>query len=230
MSLGKRLGRAALRRVERSPRFQAQKERMDRQLPVHRAAMKAAQSSLDDEQAKAQLEERLEADPPVVEDTLAFLAHLRGDYIGDRAYRLLSACAAGTRVQPIPPEQAQLFAEEAAIGRMPIEQAFRQLAEVEPRLLDLQRNAQTVRLREAPSGSHALPEEMRLPLDRLVGSDAARDSPLLHTDLATSIVHTYLHHLIGDMRLGAPDAAYFDGPRVVVRSSSFRLRKKSDAD
>jgi hypothetical protein len=215
MGLGGRLGKAVLKRIEASPGVQERIARSERTMPVTRAARKEAYSSLDDEGAKARLSERLEAEPEVfgpevVEEALIHFGQ-RDDYIGDRAYRLLASAAAGAAVAPTPPERAELFEQEESIGRMPMGQAFERLAEIEPGLLDLKSRIEAVEKSGDP-GNCGLPKQIREPLHRLVGGGANSDHELLHTTLATSIVHQYLRQLAGDKRVGTSDTSYFDSP------------------
>jgi len=210
MGLGGRLGKAVLKRIEASPAVQEQMARSERTMPVLRAARKEAYSSLDDEAAKAKLGERLEAEPEIVEEALTHFRQ-RDDYIDDRAYRLLAAAAADTTVAPIPPERVELFAQEEEIGRMQMERAFGRLAEIEPGLLDLKSQVKAVEQGGDPSGC-GLPRQIREPLHRLVGGGASSDHELLHTSLATSIVHQYLEIQAGNTRFGTPDISYFESP------------------
>lgn len=211
MSLKEQLGKAVLKRFEAMPAVQAQMERSERVSPAQRAARELAYSSLDDEAAKDALAERLKADAEVLKEATIHLARRRDDYINDRAYRLLSAAAVDTAVQPIPPERQELFAEEEAIGRMPIEQAFQSLSELEPCLIDVKRRAEAG-TRDADGDGCGLPECLRKELHGLVGGGASEHHELLRTSLATSIVHQYFLQLTGSTRLGSPSTAYFDSP------------------
>lgn len=228
MSLKGQLGKAVMKRIEAMPAVQAQKERSDRISPAQRAAREGAYSSLDDEAAKLALARRLEADSKVLNEATIDLSRHRDDYIQDRAYRLLSAAATGTAVQATPPERQALFAEEAALGRMPIEQAFARLAEMEPRLLEVQRQAQ----RGSPDGD---PEESGLlkrlneKLRGLVGGGASRHHELLRTNLASSIVHQYMWQLTGATQFGSPSTAYFDSPtKQFVASVAFGSARRDE--
>lgn len=210
MSLGGQLGRAVLKRIEASPGVQERMARSERTMPVTGAAHKAAFSPLDDEAVKAKLLENLDAEPEIVEEAVAHF-HRLDDYIHDRSYRLLSAIAASTAVAPAPPERAALFAQEEEIGRMPMEQAFQRLAEIEPGLVDLKIRAETLEKNDYSKGC-GLPKHIKQSLHRLVGGGARSDNDLLHTTLATSIVHQYLEILAGNTRFGTPDISYFDSP------------------
>jgi hypothetical protein len=210
MGLAGQLGKAVLKRIESSPGVQAQIARSERTTPVLRVARKAAYSSLDDEAAKAMIRERLDVEAPVVEEALTHFRR-RDDYIDDRTYRLLAAAAADTRVAPIPADRTELFRQEESIGKMPMEQAFQRLAEIEPGLLDLKSQVEAVE-KNCDPGSCGLPKHIKEPLHRLVGGGASSDHELLHTSLATSIVHQYLEILTGNTRFGTPDISYFESP------------------
>lgn len=226
MSLGGRLGRAVLKRIEANPEFQAQKERSERTMPVMRAAQRAAHSSLDDETARTELRESLAQDPQVIDETLNHFRQ-RDTYIDDRAYRLLAATATDAPVAPVSQELAELFAREEAIGRMPIERAYQRLAEIEPRLLDLERQARIVQA-DDDAGQRGLPKHIDQPLRRLVGAGADSDHELLHINLATSIAHHYLEFLAGDSSLDTPDTPYFNSRsrRVVFSSVLWKARRQ----
>lgn len=174
-------------------------------------AKRAAYSRLDDEAARAELLLRIEARPEVLRRAALELEEGRGDYIGDRAYRLLSAASAGTAVEPIPSEREGLFAEEEALGRMSMEEAFLGLAASEPRLMEIAGRARD--LREEADVEGGLPRTVRDPLDHLLGAGADTESELLRSALAVSIAHQYLELLAGDERSGPAGVAYFDHPR-----------------
>ena len=205
-----------MRRIEALPVVRADMERAERRGPVLRAAMGAARSSSTDAEATTKLRERVKGEPSVVREVLDMLDR-RDSYVDDRAYRLLEAAFTDDAVAAIPPERAVLFGQEEAIGRMPIEQAFGRLAEAEPRLLDLEREAQRVGAASEPLGEGPrLPKLLEQPLPELVGAEASSKDKLLRTSLASSVVRQYLRMLAGDTRLGSSTTAYFDSPMKVV--------------
>jgi hypothetical protein len=136
----------------------------------------------------------------------------------------LSAAAAETAVQSIPPERRELFSGEEAIGRMPIEQAFHRLAGIEPRLLDIER---ITRSAEVDAGG-SLPPDVDRCMRSLVGGAAERDDELLRSNLASSIAQQYLRVLAGDSRSGSPDIPYFENPRKMV-SVTIPIRRPKHA-
>jgi hypothetical protein len=221
MGLKARVGKAVQKRIEAMPSIQAEKERSERIAPVQRAAWKAAYGAPDDASARVALRDRLQAGPDILAEATIDLSRRRDDYIHDRAYRLLSAAAADTAVQPIAPERQVLFAEEESIGRIPIEQAFQRLAELQPRLLDVKRAAE-IGDPGADAEERGLPKHLRQMLHGLVGAGSSGDHDLIRTNLATSIVHQYWEQLRGRPRAGDPQTAYFDSPtKQIVTSVAF---------
>ena len=153
MSLKGRLGGTVMKRIEALPSVQAETQRAERTGPSEAAARKLAYTRLNDEAAKAKLCELLDATPEVLKETAIVMSKRREDYINDRAYRLLSAAAADRAVLPIPPERAELFGREGALGHMPIEEAFALLIESEPRLADMR----AMRAHSLPGAGRRLP-------------------------------------------------------------------------
>jgi hypothetical protein len=224
MSLKARLGKAVQRRIEAMPSVQAAKARSERIAPIQHAAHRAAYSRLDDEAARNMLSEQLQADRAALKEATIDLARRRDDYINDRAYRLLSAAAAGTAVLPVPPERTDLFAAEEKLGRLALESAFDSLAELEPCLLDMRDQVRTLSPRGTDATCAPVPAHIKQQLAELFGRAAADEPEVLHTSLATSIAHQYLQLLAGDTRAGPADVAYFDHPRkMFVFVTSGRL-------
>jgi hypothetical protein len=60
------------------------------------------------------------------------------------------------------------------------------------------------------------PAEINKELVQLIGGAARKEDELLHTSLASSIVHQYLRLLAGDSREGPATVAYFDHARKTV--------------
>jgi hypothetical protein len=150
---------------------------------------------------------------------------IRGDFEGDRRYRLLAAVAAKSEVEPMPPWRASLFSEEQQLGSLPMDQAFQKLAQIEPRLLDIERRAKLpdVRLEE----NHGLPKSINRDLHPLVGGGAERDNELLRSNLATSLVHQHLQALLDPSAIRV-DVSYWAAPRkVMIVSGTFRRPRES---
>ena len=152
MGLKQQLGQAVMKRIEAMPSVKASVERDRRLGPVFLAASQLAYGALDDDSAKAQLRSRQEAEPALLRDAAIERSKQREDYVGDRVYRLLSAAAADGPVQPIPPERAELFSREAALGRMPMQEAFSQLVRLEPALGEIESDVRSGERHSDPGG------------------------------------------------------------------------------
>jgi hypothetical protein len=176
--------------------------------PVRRALSNVAQKPIDDEAAKAELEEKLAGkEAEVVELLMDRNFMIRDSYLSDREYRLLAAVASKSEVEPMPTWRASLFSAEAELGSVPMDQAFHKLAQIEPRLLDIERRARLpiVGLQE----HRGLPKSMREELVQLVGGAADGDDELLCTNLASSVVHQYLQALIAPTDMSPADVSYW---------------------
>jgi hypothetical protein len=213
MSLGGWLGKTVLKRIESIPAIQEQMARSERTRPVVHAARSAAYGRLDDAAAKAKLREellRLKIDLEVLKEALDHY-NRQDQYIDDRSYRLLQAAVSDAAVEPPPAGRAEFYAQEEELGRMPLESAFRRLAELEPALLELEPQARGLAEESGPDRC-GLPERLRRRLGELVGGGARSDHELLRGSLATSIVHQYLEVCAGNGVFPPPDIAYFDSP------------------
>jgi len=93
---------------------------------------------------------------------------------------------------------------------MPMKEAFRHLAEIEPRLRSVERMA------ELPAGrahEDRLPKEIGEALRPLVGGTAERENELLRSTLASSLAHQYLWIMTGEQAFGNNEMSYFQAPR-----------------
>jgi hypothetical protein len=208
-----RIATAVLDGLGTLPPVRESMERHERIASVRRAAHTIAYRSLDDEAARDALRAALAGRDGDIDEALGELSHppLRehADYVDDRAYRLLAAVAADAPVEPIAPERSELYTREESLGHMPIQRAFATLAEIEPRLLEVERRAPSAILRD--SGS--LPPELSRSLRPLVGGGAERADELLRSKLASSIAEHYLRVLGGDSYCGSPETPFFENPR-----------------
>jgi hypothetical protein len=211
MSLFGWVGQKMLARIEELPSVKAAAERHERTGPVLRAAMSAACGEPDDDAAKAELIERVGGRPEEVVEVLRDSLLLRRDtYVTDRAYRLLAAVASNSKVEPPPVWRASLFGEEAGLGRVPMKDAFRRLAEIEPRLRSVERMAE---LPVARADEDRLPKEIGEALRPLVGGTAEHENELLRSTLASSLAHQYLWIMTGEQAFGISEMSYFQAPR-----------------
>lgn len=125
------------------------------------------------------------------------------------------------RVRRVTPSGIDQFLAEAKLGGMPLDDAFEYLASLEPRLRDLPpRRLQDVRHKRG-GFSFATSEP------RLFGAWAESPHPVLNTDLAASVVQTYLHFK-GAGRDHDPGETPFFERKHRTRTGSFALFGKGD--
>ncbi len=198
---------------------------MKRAVPYMKQARAAAYSTLTDEQARERLLSSVEEDEIGLEVAIELSGRQRGDFISDRAFRLLAAVADGSTVSPIDQTLASLFGQEEELGRLPLREAFNRLATMEPDL----RYLATWEMDRTVDTSHPRPYDQgtdRQSTDRqqsnhaaqqLVGVGARSEIPILRSDIAASIVRQYLEIDAGRMR-GDVGKPYFDAPRQVIYS------------
>ena len=107
-----------------------------------------------------------------------------------------------------------------------MEEAFRRLAQLEPRLLDIQL---TVKLPGARPDEHGgLPKSIRHDLGPLVGGGADSENELLRSNLASSVVSQYLQALLDPSVMGGVDVSYWAAPRkVAVVSGAFTRSRRA---
>jgi hypothetical protein len=212
MSIKGRLGSAVMRRIERMPAVREAAAREERLGPVRRAAMAAASSTADEETARDRLRARLAAPEEVVREATIELSKHRDDHVHDRAYRLLSAAAAGGPVQPVPPERAELFERERALASVPMKDAYAQLASIEPALGRVEQTVRAGGHREDADDRSALGKPVEEQLRGLVGGGATSEDELMRTTLAGSLARQYLWILSGANQFGAPEDTFYEAP------------------
>jgi hypothetical protein len=198
---------------------------------VFQLALDAARRDESDDLAAEALAARLE-DVPERDIQLA-RARLEGggdrkraSYLRERACRLFEAAVTHQKVKPLPSGVAELFEYEKHLGRMSMRDAYRELSLLEPGLAALE---ETVGRWTSPDrGSTAADElahhhfqrEIRREAARLVGAGAQSDDARLQSNMALGIAQRYLYSLLGDVRLGGPETAYFSAPNILRSTSS----------
>jgi hypothetical protein len=188
-----RLFTAAVKRIEASRGYQAVAEQHERTEPFERAARGLAYSTLSDDEACARLREWIGTVDDVVWEAVESSARSRGDYVHDRAYRLLSAAANYTLVEPIDPASADLFREEENLGRLPLGEAFDLLAAREPKLAQLRSEAELEAATRPPEGRQQGHRDRNGKVQRiLIERRCHADDPLLGTLLARLLAAEYL--------------------------------------
>jgi hypothetical protein len=147
---------------------------------VYGAAMSQAKRDVDDEAAATALRAEIDDISTTVIDTELADWGPRGDYLRDRACRLLVAARHGRAVAPIEASDRIVFEQEAILARLPIVDAFARLADAEP---ELRRREEA-----ALAGKRMQPHD----LGGLVGPGARNANPALHGNLALKITAVYL--------------------------------------
>jgi hypothetical protein len=172
--------------------------------PAVNAAREIAHEDLSDPDARDKLRGQI-VDGEPARRAVELLASGRDGYIKDRAYRLLTAALDQTDVRPIDPALREQFMREEELGRMPLEEAFAELAEREPALSEL--------------GGEDDPRAFENQAGKLIGVGARSADPLLRSDLAASVVAQYVGIRQGRLE-GDPRAPYLDAP-ITARYSGY---------
>lgn len=188
---------------------------------VRRAAARQARAPVEDEEARRQLEDEIFEHRAGIPDALRVLRATHGDFVTDRALRLLTAIACDAPVEPIAADNAELFRREEMLGRMAVVDAYLRLAEIEPRL------HKVAFARDAPpqasnrSVKRPTDEPYGRELHTLVGPCAQHSDPLIRSELALSLASHYLSILTGKLPRAQEAEPYFSAQRrVVVRSGA----------
>jgi hypothetical protein len=219
-SIGRRITKA-LDDVAQTPEGKAALERVQGRMALVGIALEIAGSGLEESAACAELRKRLSEHPRSAGDAIEHLGGLRTTYLYDRAYRLLTAAVDDRAVRTIDPAVRDQFLAEAKLGRLPLMDGFEYLASLEPRLRELPPRP-LADLRQKRSGFTSGPSE-----PRLVGAWAESPHPVLNTDLAASVVMTYLA-VKGGGRDVDHDATPFFERRQRTRTRSFALFGRGD--
>lgn len=188
---------------------------------VQRAAAHQARSILDDEHAKNALAREIATRRNGIAGALAALGKKRGEFVTDRAFRLLDAIARDAQVDAIAPENVPMFSRERELGRANVAQACSRLAEIEPRLASyfVGRGSDKQRKR-ADSSRDRGTRAPTSPVRTLVGPTAHSSDPLIRSQLALCVVYHYLAILDGKLPPEAAAEPYFSSRRKVVARSS----------
>jgi hypothetical protein len=103
----------------------------------------AARLKINDHDTKTCLLENISASPRAARDALTRLSGYRESFEFDRAYRLLEAATLGRDVEPIDRKKADLFAREAELGWISLDEAFGRIVSLVPELDDLRVDIET---------------------------------------------------------------------------------------
>jgi hypothetical protein len=137
---------------------------------------------------------------------------------------MLDAAISNSAVRPPNPDLAVPFAREAALGRAPMGEAYGQLAELVPDLINLEtqvRLAADRRRDEIPPGTREL-ADIRKQAARLLGPQSRHGAELVRSNMALSIAQRYLYATAGYDKLGNADTPYFAAPNTLRSTIHFR--------
>lgn len=138
--------------------------------------------------------------PTAREHVLQRLRLHRDTYVGDRAYRLGAAVLTDTETPPQSPIVRALFEQERRLGTMSMEEAYEQLAALQPQLNDIRR--------AVASGNTSAVQQLEQ-INRLLGPDASTQVPIGRTRLAAIIAMEYVGILRGERSSVSDTTSYF---------------------
>jgi hypothetical protein len=159
-------------------------------------------SDLSDSEAVESLGDAVAADPENARITFDRVDKTCGtvgpSYETDRARRVLQAAIAGTPPEPAPIDHVELFQREHALARMPLEQAFAELASAVPELDAVRSRANE--LADAPASFGIsieltcvnLPPDVLPDTAQLVGRASNHADPLVRSAVASTVVSNYV--------------------------------------
>jgi hypothetical protein len=179
-------------------------------------ALDLARSELSDEEARIRLHEQIRETPRAVRRALKVLRASRDEFDHDRAYRLLEASFTYTSVQPIKSNCVGLFSLEETLGRKPMWEAFNDIKELVPGLVELESAMKP----QYGGWSQADFAGVRHRVITLVGPAASEQlDSLARSQLALTIATQYLAILGGDSRYGNAQTSYFKAPhKLYIRA------------
>jgi hypothetical protein len=185
-------------------------------LPVYRLAEDLACSDLSDEEARAKLRDAALRHPEaarLTRDLTARAAAKAPGYVLDRMHRLVAAVLDDQPVMAIDPRSATDLEAEAALGRLPMREAFARLEAIVPQLARLRADADAWRAAH-PGDSQSIARmwhihKLAQRLDSLVGPRASGGDALSRSLVARRLAEAYLEILLGDTERGDGSTAYF---------------------
>jgi hypothetical protein len=129
----------------------------------------------------------------------------------DRIYRLVRAALEDTTVPPVSPERAAHYERLEALVRMPIGDAFRQLAEREPALDRLAATVDPFPVDADKAMGWQIAQRRRVA--KLVGPRAGHADAVLRAYRMVQLVTAYLQIAAGDTSCGDATTSYDDWHR-----------------
>lgn len=168
---------------------------------VQQEAAAIARTHPDDDEAAAELRAVVTAEPGGAHMLLERWAHGVETPGTDRIRRLVRAALDDAPVEPVDPGDVALFARLDELAQMPISEAFRQLAELQPALDDL----------VGTTGPNPFRQLRRVA--RLVGLDARHPDRVIRTHRTQRLVAAYLRIAAGDTADGDATTPFRDVER-----------------
>jgi hypothetical protein len=207
--------RSMLRSLRRA--FSGQQDLRASQVVLDRAAA-IVRTHPGDAEAVAELRSVVSAEPGGARMLLERFADGRESARTDRIYRLVRAALDDAPVEPVDPANAVLFARLDELAQMPIGQAFRRLAEIEPALDGLTAKIDPYPVDPGPEAEHTREALMwqlaqRRRVAKLAGPQARRDDPVLRAWQMQELVLAYLRIAAGDVSCGDEGTSYHDVKR-----------------
>jgi hypothetical protein len=180
-----------------SPEALERRHLLELSVQITQSALRQAASVEDDETAAAALRDSVKDGGVAVLDAIEDLGDPRDNFLYDRSYRLLTAAVDGSPVRPIDPTIRDLFLAEERLGRLPLKDAFVWLAQMEPRLLDLEGEVRERHWDRADDPGHQVHRFVVRRAGQLVGFGVRGKGWLIRSDIAEAVVLRYLLAVAG---------------------------------
>jgi hypothetical protein len=194
-----------LRLLEGDPKFRATQRLKRRAQTIRRLTLECAfEVRLSDCEAAARLRTAVRDDPEAAGDALRNWTR-REHCIRERGRRLRAAALDDGPVAPASSDHQELFAEEEALGRIPLSEAYARLAEQEPRLRVVED--------EVRAGQLSTAKRLYDPLNGPLGEESGER--IFQSLLTRAIINKRLGLLAGTLE-GDEALSFFDQPTPIL--------------
>jgi hypothetical protein len=187
-------------------------------LRLKRLVYRQAMVEESDEQALTAIVGEVRRHPKAAREARELLASSISCYDADRAVRLIDAAIDGLPIKPVRPEYAELFEQEARLGRMPLREAFAEVASRVPRIERIgkrfeESNATAVELvderSERSPSDVTLLRDAQHEVDQIIGPQSQHPDPLLRSYLSRNIAYSWLGIIFDSPPYIDPNMSYF---------------------